>query len=107
MVETLEVVPLSSAVGAEIRGVNISDGVEDALFERIYRAWLDHLVLLFRGQRLDDPTLVAFTSRFGELEVAPLFQGRRYIEAHPEVMIISNVTIDGRELGSLGNSEAF
>ena len=60
-----------------------------------------------RDQHLTDAALVQFTSRFGELETAPLFQGRRFVEEHPEVMIISNVTIDGREIGSLGNYEAF
>src|SRR4029079_4478487 len=64
-------------------------------------------VLLFRNQRLDDRALVDFTSRFGELEEAPLFGGRRYVEEHPEVMIVSNVSVDGREIGSLGNAEAF
>jgi len=81
--------------------------VDDACFGRIRQAWRDHLVLLFRGQRLDDAALVRFTSRFGALEIAPLFQGRHFVEKFPEVMIISNVKADGREIGSLGNAEAF
>ena len=99
--------PISAALGAEIRGVDLSHGVDDATFAAIRVAWHAHLVLLFRGQRLDDAALVSFTSRFGALEEAPLFQGRRFVDAHPEVMIISNVTVEGREIGSLGNSEAF
>jgi taurine dioxygenase len=103
----IEVVPLSPAIGAEIRGIDASAAMDDDTFGRIRAAWLAHLVLLFRGQHLDDSALVRFTSRFGELEEAPLFQGRRFVEEHPEVMIISNVTVDGREIGSLGNAEAF
>jgi taurine dioxygenase len=68
---------------------------------------LDRLVLLFRDQHLDDAALVRFTARFGELEIAPLFHGRRFVEDFPEVMIISNLKVDGREIGSLGNSEAY
>ena len=106
MNETVVVTPLSSALGAEIGGIDAA-AIDDADFERVRAAWLDHLVLLFRNQRLDDAALVDFTSRFGQLEEAPLFGGRRYVEEHPEVMIISNVAIDGREIGSLGNAEAF
>ena len=106
MNETFAVTPLSSALGAQIHGIDAA-AIDDAGFERVRTAWLEHLVLLFRNQRLDDRALVDFTSRFGELEEAPLFGGRRYVEEHPEVMIISNVAVDGREIGSLGNAEAF
>jgi taurine dioxygenase len=106
MNETVAVTPLSSALGAQIHGIDAA-AIDDAGFERVRAAWLEHLVLLFRNQRLDDRALVDFTSRFGELEEAPLFGGRRYVEEHPEVMIISNVAVDGREIGSLGNAEAF
>ena len=98
---------LSPAIGAEIRGIDVARAMDDPTFERIHAAWLAHLVLLVRDQRLADEALVRFTSRFGELEEAPLFQGRRFVEEHPEVMIISNVSVEGREIGSLGNSEAF
>ena len=106
MNETFAVTPLSPALGAQIHGIDAA-AIDDAGFERVRAAWLEHLVLLFRNQRLDDRALVEFTSRFGELEEAPLFGGRRYVEEHPEVMIISNVAVDGREIGSLGNAEAF
>jgi len=106
MNETFAVTPLSSTLGAQIHGIDAA-AIDDAGFERVRAAWLEHLVLLFRNQRLDDRALVDFTSRFGELEEAPLFGGRRYVEEHPEVMIISNVAVDGREIGSLGNAEAF
>ena len=103
----IEVVRDSLAIGAEIRGVDLVHGIDDATFEHIHRAWLDHLVLLFRDQRMDDAALVKFSSRFGELETAPLFQGRRFVEEFPEVMIVSNARVAGRDIGSLGNSEAF
>jgi len=107
MPNPIEVVRISPAIGAEIRGIDLSHTMDDTTFERTRQAWLDHLVLRFRNQTLDNAALVRFTSRFGELEIAPLFQGRRYVEEFPEVMIISNVRVDGREIGSLGNSEAF
>lgn len=107
MQNVIEVVPLSPALGAEIRAIDAARASSAGTFERIRATWLDHLVLLFRDQHLDDAALVRLTSRFGEPEDAPLFQGRRFVEDHPEVMIVSNVTMDGREIGSLGNAEAF
>jgi taurine dioxygenase len=106
MTRALDVKPLSAALGAEIAGVD-ANAIDDATFAAVRAAWNQHLVLLFRGQQLDDAALVRFTARFGDLEDAPLFQGRRFVEAHPEVMIISNVEVDGRPIGSLGNAEAF
>ncbi|MEO8739757.1 MAG: TauD/TfdA family dioxygenase [Casimicrobiaceae bacterium] len=107
MQRILDICPLSPAIGAEIRGIDVTTDMQRGAFEPIREAWLDQLVLLFRDQCLDDAALVAFTARFGALEEAPLFQGRRYVDAHPEVMIVSNVAVAGREIGSLGNSEAF
>jgi taurine dioxygenase len=106
MTHALDVKPLSAALGAEVAGVD-ANAIDDATFAAVRSAWNQHLVLLFRGQQLDDAALVRFTARFGDLEDAPLFQGRRFVEAHPEVMIISNVEVDGRPIGSLGNAEAF
>ena len=103
----LDVVPVSTALGAEIRGLDLSGPLEGATIAAIRAAWLEHLVLLFRGQTLSSAALVAFSGRFGELEIAPLFQGRRFVEDHPEVMILSNVNEGGRELGALGNVESF
>lgn len=107
MSDRVEVRPLSQALGADIGGIDAARAIDDAVFADIRAAWLAHHVLLLRNQQLTDAALVRFTSRFGELETAPLFKGRRFVDEHPEVMIISNVTVDGREIGSLGNAEAF
>jgi len=107
MSQRVEIKPLSRAIAAEIGGIDAAAPIDDAAFGCIVAAWLAHHVLLLRDQRLTDAALVRFTSRFGELETAPLFKGRRFVDDHPEVMIISNVTVDGREIGSLGNAEAF
>jgi len=69
-------------------------------------AWLDHLVLLFHGQHLDDDELLAFSRRFGELDVAPVQEnGQRFVEGYPELYVVSNVIENGIAIGSLGNAE--
>lgn len=73
----------------------------------IQRAWLDHLVVRFRGQRLSDDDLIRFSRRFGELDWAPVQEtGRRFVEGHPEIYVVSNVIENGQPIGSLGAGEA-
>lgn len=92
--------------GAEIRGVDLRRlGGED--FSRIYKAWLENSVLLFREQNLTDEDLIAFSRRFGGLDWAPVQEsGRRFVEGHPEIYVVSNVMENGIPIGSLGAGEA-
>src|SRR2546427_2170132 len=103
---TVEIIPTGKALGAEVRGVDLGKIQADE-FESIYRAWVDHLVLLFRGQDLTDEDLITFSRRFGELDHAPIQEsGRRFVEGHPEIYIVSNVIENGEPIGSLGAGEA-
>ena len=45
----IRTVATDSALGAEVIGVDLRD-VDDDAFRAIHKAWLDHLVLLFRGK---------------------------------------------------------
>jgi taurine dioxygenase len=102
----MTVVPARHAFGAEIEGVDLRTiGNDD--FSGIYRAWLDHSVLLFRGQILTDDDLIAFSEKFGELDWAPVQEsGRRFVEGRPEIYVVSNVIKNGEPIGSLGAGEA-
>jgi taurine dioxygenase len=100
------VTPTGAALGAKIEGVDLRH-VDDAAFAAIHRAWVDHLVLLFRGQQLSDDDLIAFSRRFGVLDFAPVQEtGRRFVEGHPEIYVVSNVIENGVPIGSLGAGEA-
>jgi taurine dioxygenase len=102
----IDVVPNRAALGAEIRGIDLRH-IGDDDFAAIHRAWLDNLVLLFRGQSLSDEDLIAFSRRFGELDWAPVQEnGRRFVEGHPELYVVSNVVENGVAIGSLGAGEA-
>jgi len=81
--------------------------MNDGEFAAIYRAWLDHLAVLVRGQMLTDEDLVTFSRRFGDLDWAPVQEtGRRFVEGHPEIYVVSNVMDNGVPIGSLGAGEA-
>jgi len=102
----IAVTPSPQSFGAEIRGVDLRT-IDPEDFSTIYRAWLDHSVVLFRGQNLTDDDLIAFSSRFGGLDWAPVQEsGRRFVDGHPEIYVVSNVTENGAPIGSLGAGEA-
>jgi len=100
--------PLSGDIGAQIRGVDLSAPMGDTVFATIYQAWLDHQVLLFRDQNITDPQMIAFSRRFGDLDLAPIpGHGRAFVEGIPEMFVISNVIEEGRKIGSLGDGECL
>ena len=102
----MTVIPSGSALGAEIQNVELKS-LSDRDFNEIHRTWLDHLVILFRGQQLALEDLIAFSRRFGELDWAPIQEtGRRFVEGHPEIYVVSNVIENGVPIGSLGAGEA-
>jgi taurine dioxygenase len=102
----IEIVATSGGVGAEIIGVDLHR-IDEPTFAAIHRAWLDHQVLLFRDQQLDDDDLIAFSRRFGDLDWAPVQEnGQRFVEGRPEIYVVSNVVENGVPIGSLGAGEA-
>jgi taurine dioxygenase len=102
----ITVTPTGAALGAEVGGIDLRR-ISDADFAAIHRAWLEHLVLLFRGQSLNDDDLTGFSRRFGKLDFAPIQEnGRRFVEGHPEIYVVSNVIENGEAIGSLGAGEA-
>jgi taurine dioxygenase len=104
--DLIEVVPTGRALGAEIRGADLTS-LDEAHFAALERAWHQHQVILLRGQMLSDQDLIAFSRRFGDLDWAPVQEtGRRFVEGLPEIYIVSNVKVNGEPIGSLGAGEA-
>lgn len=104
---SIHVKPLGPALGAEVSGVDLNN-FADTDFAAIRQAWLDHLVLRFRGQRLSDPELLAFSRKFGELDPpGPNPYGAPFLAEFPEINVISNVKVEGKPIGNLGDGEAI
>jgi taurine dioxygenase len=68
----IDIQPVTATIGAEIRGVDLRDELDDSTVAAIRQALLDHLVLFFRDQPIDDDQHLAFALRFGPLHVSPL-----------------------------------
>jgi taurine dioxygenase len=94
---------LSSALGAEILGVDLRDPISDALKQRFLDTWQEHLVILLRNQTLDEDAQVRFAETFGA--PAKTTSGRAFSLKHPSVMLISNIREDGKPIGALPDGE--
>ena len=110
----MDVIPTGSALGAEITGIDLSKEISAAQREFIFNAYLDNLVLLFRGQSLTFADLLRLSELFGPPGLAAnqlLGLARKsYLpqELPDNVAIISNI-VDGKgkPIGALGDGEAF
>jgi taurine dioxygenase len=115
--EQVQVVPSGAALGAEIRGVDLSQPVPDATRELLRQAWSDHLVLFWRKQTLPDEALLAAAGIFGipkepaarKYQVAGGYRiGGRMVPLHPHLSLISNLDEAGnpvKDNGGLGSYE--
>jgi taurine dioxygenase len=104
--------PTGGALGADVYGVDLSRPVSDAAFKTIAEAWGEHLVLRFSGQKIDDPTLMTFSARFGELDRVPIaaagfdrMDSGVVDQAREWVAVIANVKKNGKAMGGLGSYE--
>jgi taurine dioxygenase len=91
-------------LGAEVIGLDIGKPINAADFARLHRAHLDHHVVVFRDQRISPDEHVAFSRRFGPLQIHVLHQFQ--LKGHPEVLIVSNILENGEPIG-LGDAGAY
>ena len=99
---SIEIHPLAGAIGAEIFGVDLSGDVDDDTIAAIRRAWLDHLVLFFRGQTLMPARLLAVARRFGEPIEYPFVAG---IDGFPEITPVVKLEHERVNFGGLWHSD--
>jgi len=89
--------PLSPNLGAEVRGIDLARDLDDATFDAIYVAFLEHKVLLFDASDLPPARHVVFARRFGEVQVHVLNQ--YHADAFPELFRLSNLDANGNPNG--------
>lgn len=90
MITVRELHPL---IGAAVTGIDARRPMDQATFDAVHQAWMDHLVLVFPGQDISDEEHVAFTRHFGEPEIfhQSIIKSRRV----REIFRVSNVDDDG------------
>lgn len=105
----IEVEPLAGALGAEVRGVDLSQSLADGTLTDLRAAYLEHLVLFFRDQRLTPDRHKELGRRFGELYTYPNYKpgAARFdaIEGHPEIIELRKETDDPVNIGHRWHSD--
>lgn len=83
----VDVRPISGALGAEIRGVDL-ENLTDATFDQVHALLLEHLVLFFPDAAgLTPQAHKAFGRRFGELETHPFLPK---LDGHDEIVVLDS-----------------
>jgi taurine dioxygenase len=93
----MRIVPSQELIGATIHDVDLGQPLSQNTFGEIEAAFNARAVICFPQQRLDEAQLITFARRFGEVERIFLTQ---YSHPHyPEIMFVSNIQVDGRDIG--------
>ena len=112
-VRDIEVIPLGSACGAEIRGVDLTRELSDDVVAALQKAWNEHLVLVFRGQKVSQEDQLRFAQRFGPLgerKKAPeqlRDRAEGVLQLDPRVLLVSNIKQDGIPIGAFGDGDMW
>ena len=94
----MRTVRLANALGAEVRGLDLSRPLGEAQQAELRQLWLEHLVLVFRGQSLTPQQLIDFSRRFGELESHDNYQSELRHPDHPELLVVRTTRLNGRRV---------
>jgi taurine dioxygenase len=101
---TIDVRPLSAAVGAEIHGVDLRQPLEERTYRDIRNALNEHGVIFFRDQDITPAQQVAFAGRFGKPLVDTVSSGG-HPEGFPEILFIAKEADQTRNIGGNWHSD--
>jgi taurine dioxygenase len=93
---------ISGALGAEISGVDLSRPLAKEQFAEIKRLWLEHLVIFFRDQKLDEKQYMAFAEQFGEPVEYPLVKG---IAGFPKIIEVKKLEHERIPFGGIWHTD--
>ena len=99
---------LTPHIGAEITGIDLSEEQSTETMSSLKQEWLEHIVLLFRGQELNQEAQLRATEFFGEIGYLARPANEYpvgYDKLLPNVMLISNIRENGEPIGALPDGE--
>ncbi len=82
-VKQIEVRPITTALGAEVHGIDLARPLTNKELDTVHQAFLDHQVIFFRDQDISPEQHLDFARKFGELDVHPFAAG---LKDYPEIM---------------------
>ncbi len=106
---SIEVVPLNPALGAEIRGVDLRQPQDEATVRAINDAFDKNIVVVFRGQELNEAEQLRAAEMFGKVAyrrrpVNGVGPGGDY---DTPFMMVTNIIRDGKSIGAFGDGEMW
>ena len=93
---------VSGALGAEISGADLSRPLSREDFSEIKRLWLEHLVIFFRDQKLDEKQYMAFAEQFGEPVEYPMVQG---LTGFPKIIEVKKLEHERIPFGGIWHTD--
>lgn len=98
----MEVVPLDGALGCEVRGVDVSKPLDDVQAAALKNAFLEHGVMLLRGQKVDEAAFVRFSRYIGDEESYASTLSAYAPQGWPQIQVLSNMEKGGKAVGVKG-----
>lgn len=108
MARNFDTRPLSSALGAEIIGLDVSQPIDDETIADLAQLWTDNILLLFRKPDMTQEEQLRFASCFGRLGERPApksWRNEDYNKLDPAFMLVSNIRENGKPIGTLPDGE--
>jgi len=99
---TIEVRPVSGALGAEIHGVDLSEPLSEEVFSDIRQAFWDHSVIFFRDQDLTPEQHIAFAERWGAINVNRFF---KQVEGYPKIAEVRKEPEQEKNIGRFWHTD--
>jgi len=89
----MEIVSLGPGFAAELRGVTLADvAADDSAYKEVRAAFEEHSVIVFRGQKVTDEAQLAFSRRFGPMEITKVGS----LGVRTNIVILSTIDENGK-----------
>jgi taurine dioxygenase len=96
MAQSIEITPVSGALGAEIRGLNLADELDNSTMAAVRDVFFEHGVVFFMDQDLTPDQHLAFARRFGGIDVNKFFER---VDGYPEIAQVRKEPDDTANIG--------
>ncbi len=105
----ISIVPLHPVIGAEIRGVDLTKPLDEGTKAAVRKAFEDHVVVIFRGQDLEDEHQIAAGEIFGKVSIRkrPAVGNLPGGDYDTPFMYVTNIVENGKPLGAFGDGEMW
>lgn len=99
---TIDVQPLTGAVGAEIHGVDLAGPLDEGRVREIRQAFLEHGVIFFREQKLTPEQHIAFAERFAPININRFFAT---VPGYPQIAEVRKEPQQTQNIGSIWHTD--